>query len=113
MPQNYSSFQGTNIRAEMLEPNEGQELEIMTSVQRRLDSEQTWHVISGVFMHEFCRHLSLRNFKMKLKPTKCAFGVASGKFLGFMVNQRGIEVNPEKIQALVNIKSPKNVKEIQ
>ena len=40
---------------------------------------------------------TLRQYQMKLKPTKCAFGVASGKFLGFMVSQRGIEANPEKV----------------
>ena len=50
---------------------------------------------------------------MRLNPTKCAFGLSSGKFLGFMANQRGIEINPKKIQALVNMKSLKNVKEIQ
>ena len=37
----------------------------------------------------------LRRYEMKLNPLKCAFGVSSGKFLGFMVNIRGIEVNPE------------------
>ena len=41
----------------------------------------------------------LRKYRMKLNPLKCAFGVASGKFLGFMVNHRGIKANPEKIQA--------------
>ena len=40
----------------------------------------------------------LRRYKMKLNPNKCAFGVESGKFLGFIVNQRGIEANPDKIQ---------------
>ncbi|KAL5538565.1 hypothetical protein UlMin_045432 [Ulmus minor] len=39
----------------------------------------------------------LRRYKMKLNPSKCAFGVSSGKFLGFMVNHRGIEANPAKI----------------
>ena len=39
----------------------------------------------------------LRKYQMKLNPLNCAFGIASGKFLGFMVNQRGIEANPEKI----------------
>ena len=39
----------------------------------------------------------LHAYRMKLNPLKCAFGVASEKFLGFMVNQRGIEANPEKI----------------
>jgi len=49
----------------------------------------------------------------KILPSKCAFGVASGKFLGFMVSQRGIEANPEKVQAILNIASPKTVKEVQ
>ena len=55
----------------------------------------------------------LRRHQMKLNPAKCAFGVASGKFLGYMVNQRGIEANPEKIQALLDMKSPSKVKEVQ
>ena len=47
----------------------------------------------------------LRRYHMKLNLLKCTFGVAFGKFLGFMVNQRGIEANPEKIQALLDIQS--------
>ena len=50
---------------------------------------------------------------MKLNPSKCAFGVSSGKFLGFMVSQRGIKANPDKIQAILNIEPPKNIKEVQ
>ena len=50
---------------------------------------------------------------MKLNPLKCAFDVASGKFLGFMVNQRGIEANPEKIRALHKMQSPRKPKEVQ
>ena len=50
---------------------------------------------------------------MKLNPRKCAFGVASGKFLGFMVSQRGIEANPEKVRAILNMTSPKIIKEAQ
>ena len=50
---------------------------------------------------------------MKLNPSKCVFGVASGKFLGFMVSQRGIEANPEKVQAIINMVSPQTVKEVQ
>ncbi|XP_070022192.1 uncharacterized protein [Nicotiana sylvestris] len=45
----------------------------------------------------------LREFKMKLNPEKCAFGVASGKFLGFLVSNRGIEVNPAQIKAIEEI----------
>ena len=50
---------------------------------------------------------------MKLNPTKCAFGVASGKFLGFMVTQWGIEANPEKIRAILDMKHPSSKKEVQ
>ena len=54
----------------------------------------------------------LRKYRMKLNPLKCAFGVASGKFLGFMVNHQGIEANPEKIQALINMRSPSKTKKV-
>ena len=50
---------------------------------------------------------------MKLNPSKFTFGVSSRKFLGFMVSQRGIEANPNKIQAILNMEPPKNVKEVQ
>ena len=50
---------------------------------------------------------------MRLNPSKCVFGVASGKFLGFVVSQRGIEANQEKVQAIINMASPKTVKEVQ
>ena len=56
---------------------------------------------------------SLRRFNMKLNPKKCTFGVPSGKFLGFMISQRGIEANPDKIQAIIDMKPPSNVREVQ
>ena len=56
---------------------------------------------------------TLRKYQMKLNPEKCAFGVGSGKFLGFMVSQRGIEANPKKIKALIEMQSPRTVKEVQ
>ena len=56
---------------------------------------------------------TLRRYNMKMNPSKCAFGVSSGKFLGFMVSQRGIEANPDKIQAMLNMEPPRNVKEVQ
>ncbi|KAL0411422.1 UNVERIFIED_CONTAM: Retrovirus-related Pol polyprotein from transposon opus [Sesamum latifolium] len=45
-------------------------------------------------------------FSMKLNPAKCAFGVRSGKFLGYLVKEKGIEVNPEKIRAMQEMKPP-------
>ena len=55
----------------------------------------------------------LKQYNMKLNPSKCAFGVSSGKILEFMVSQRGIEANPEKIQALLDMESPKLIREVQ
>ena len=40
---------------------------------------------------------NLRKYNMKLNPKKCTFGVPVGKFLGFMISQYGIKVNPDKI----------------
>ena len=56
---------------------------------------------------------TLRSYNMKPNPNKCTFSVAAGKFLGFMVSQRGIEVNPEKIRAIVELEPPRTVKEVQ
>ena len=50
---------------------------------------------------------------MKLNPSKCAFGVSSGKFLGFMVSQRGIEANPENVRAILEMSSLKTIKKVQ
>ena len=47
---------------------------------------------------------TFRRYNMKLNPNKCAFGVASGKFLGFMISHKGIEANPEKIKAILDMK---------
>ncbi|XP_075670258.1 uncharacterized protein LOC142640032 [Castanea sativa] len=56
---------------------------------------------------------TLRMYKMKLNPNKCVFGVTAGKFLGFMVSQRGIEVHPEKVKAIMELSPPRTVKEVQ
>ena len=53
---------------------------------------------------------TLRSYNMKLNPSKCAFGVIIGKFLWFMVSQRGIKVNPDKIQAIMEMTPPRNIK---
>jgi hypothetical protein len=49
---------------------------------------------------------NLRRFRIKLNLGKCMFGVSSGKLLGFLVSERGIEANPEKIQAIANLEVP-------
>ncbi|KAM1590462.1 hypothetical protein EV1_034167 [Malus domestica] len=55
----------------------------------------------------------LKRNRMRLNPNKCAFGVGSGKFLGFMISQLGIEANPEKIKAIIDMKEPVTSKDIQ
>ncbi|GAU38036.1 hypothetical protein TSUD_274380 [Trifolium subterraneum] len=50
---------------------------------------------------------------MRLNPAKCSFGVQAGKFLGFLLTHRGIEANPDKCQAIINMRSPTSVKEVQ
>ena len=55
----------------------------------------------------------LKDYKMKLKLTKCAFGVSAGKFLGFIANNHIIEANPDKIRAVLDMRSPSNTKEVQ
>ena len=56
---------------------------------------------------------TLHLYNMKLNPNKCVFGVASGKFLGFMVSQRGVEANLDKVRAIMETAPLKNVKEVQ
>ena len=56
---------------------------------------------------------TLRLYNMKLNPNKYAFEVTAGKFLGFMVSQRGIEINLEKIWAIMELELPKTIKEVQ
>ena len=56
---------------------------------------------------------TLRPYNMKLNPSKCAFRVSSRKFLGFMVSQKGIKANPEKVRAILEMSSPKTIKEVQ
>ena len=55
----------------------------------------------------------LRQHKLRLNASKCSFGVGSGKFLGYMVTHRGIEVNPDYIKAINSLQPPRNPKEVQ
>ena len=56
---------------------------------------------------------TLRKYNMKLNPTKCDFAITSRKLLGFMVSQQGIKANPNKVKAIIEVKSPKTVKKVQ
>jgi hypothetical protein len=54
-----------------------------------------------------------RLYKLKMNPLKCAFGVAAGKFLGFLVHQRGIDVDPTRASAIASMKPPTTHKELK
>jgi hypothetical protein len=56
---------------------------------------------------------NLRKVNIKLNPAKCAFGVPSGKLLGFLVSHRGIEAKPDKVKAIEEMRPPRNLKEMQ
>ncbi|XP_024006401.1 uncharacterized protein LOC112082919 [Eutrema salsugineum] len=56
---------------------------------------------------------TLNEYGMKLNPAKCTFGVTSGEFLGYVVTQHEIEANPKQIQAVLELQSPKNTREVQ
>ena len=55
----------------------------------------------------------LRKHKLRLNASKCLFGVGSGKFLGYMVTYKGIEVNLDQIKAINSLQPPRNPKEVQ
>ena len=55
----------------------------------------------------------LREYGMKMNPLNCAFGVSAGKFLGFMVTQRGIEANLTQLKAILQSPTPSSKKGIQ
>jgi len=55
---------------------------------------------------------TIAKYRLKLNPEKCVFRVKAGKFLGFLLTERGIEANPEKCAAIIAMRSPISVKEV-
>jgi hypothetical protein len=45
----------------------------------------------------------MRQYGLKMKPHKCAFGVSAGKFLGFIIHEHGIEIDPDRIKSIQNV----------
>ena len=50
---------------------------------------------------------------MKLNPAKCTFGVPTGKLLGYIISERGIEANPEKINAIMSLSKTTSIRGLQ
>jgi hypothetical protein len=56
---------------------------------------------------------NMRDARLRLNPEKCVFGVCQGKILGYLVSHRGIEANPTKIQAIINMSPPQSTSDVQ
>ena len=85
------------MMTKMFEPQLGKNVEVYIDdmvVKSKLVSE---HVTDLTSIFEIPRE-----HKLRLNASKCAFGVGSGKFMGYMVTHRGIEVNPDQIKAINN-----------
>ena len=85
----------------MFEPQLGKNIEIYIDdmvVKSKLESKHI-NDLGSIFK-------ILRKHKLRLNASKCSFGVGSGKFLGYMVTHRGIEVNPNQIKAINNLQPP-------
>ena len=92
----------------MFEAQMGKNIEVYIDdmvVKSKMESEHIWD-LSNIFQ-------ILRGHKLHLNASKCFFGVGSGKFLGYMVTYRGIEVNPDQVKVINNLQPPRNPKEIQ
>ena len=88
--------------------------QIGATMEVYIDDMLVKSTVAGLHItHLFETFQILRDYNMKLNPAKCAFGVSAGKFLGFIVNHRGIEANPDKIKALLDMPSPTGIKEVQ
>ena len=96
------------MMTKMFEPQLGKNVEVYIDdmvVKSKLVSEHQVD-LSNIFE-------ILRRHKLRLNASKCSFGVGSGKFLGYMVTHRRIEVNPDQIRAINNLQPPQNPKEVQ
>ena len=101
-----STYQG--MMTKMFELQLGKNVEVYIDdmvVKSKLVSE---HVEDLTSIFEI-----LREHKLRLNESKCSFGMSSGKFLGYMVTHKGIEVNPNQIKAINNLQPPRNPKEVQ
>ena len=96
------------MMTKMFEPELGKNIEVYINdmvVKSKVESEHI-NDLGNIFE-------ILRRHKLQLNASKCSFGVESGKFLGYMVTHREIEVNPDQIKAINNLQPPRNPKEVQ
>ena len=91
----------------MFEPQLCKNIEVYIDdmmVKSKVVSENVWD-LGSIFE-------ILRKRKLCLNASKCFFEVGSGKFLGYLVTHRGIEVNPDQIKVINSLQPPRNPKEV-
>ena len=92
----------------MFEPQLGKNIEIYVDDMVVKSKEVSKHLGDlGNTFNVLWKH------KLRLNASKCSFGVGSGKFLGYMVTHREIEVNPDQIKTINDLKPPQNAKQVQ
>ena len=96
------------MMTKMFEPQLGKNIEVYIDDMVVKSKEVSDHVDDLGNIFEI-----LRKHKLRLNASKCSFGVGLGKFLGYMVTHRGIEVNPDQVKAINNLQPPRNPKEVQ
>ena len=92
----------------MFEPQLGKNIEVYIDdmvVKSKVKSENI-DDLGNIFV-------ILKKHKLRLNAAKCSFGVGSGKFLGYIVTHREIEVNSDQIRAINDLQPPRNPKEVQ
>ena len=100
-----STYQRMMIK--MFEPQLGKNVEVYIDDMVVKSKLVSGHLVDLANIFEI-----LRRHKLRLNASKCSFGVGSGKFLGYMVTHRGIEVNPDQIRAINSLQPPWNPKEV-
>ena len=55
----------------------------------------------------------MRRYGLKVNPLNCAFGVSAGKFLGFIIHEKGIEIDPKRIEATKKVEAPTCKRDLQ
>lgn len=89
-----------------------------SQIRRNLEVYVDDMVIKTLENRKYIKYLeetfaSIRSYNMRLNLDKCTFMVQAGKFLGFMLTNRGIKANPDKCQEIIYIRSPSTVKEVK
>ena len=89
---------------------------ILTLFHDMMHKEMTWllNLERERVMFKYWRNClkDLRKYNLRLNPTRCSFGVKSGKLLEFVVSDKGIKVDPNKVKAIQSMPPPKTEKDV-